>query len=224
MDLSSNGIFITATDTNVGKTFIATGLIQCIKEVGIDVGVMKPVATGALDDTDLLIKSAGVDDEIEEVTPIFLPLEASPLVAKRILKREIDVSKIRASFDRLARKHEYMIVEGIGGVLVPITESYMVIEMIKDLGLPVVIVCRGALGTINHTLLTINALRSSSIGIVGVIANMVDGLLEEYAVEVIREYSNIPLLGMIPSIKMDEYMPSTKRAIREYVRYDLLIT
>lgn len=218
-----NGVFVTATDTGVGKTFIASGLALCMKEIGMDVGVMKPVATGKSEDVNIL-KSINSNDDINDINPIYLPLEASPLIAKRILKKEIDISKIKSSFERLVNRHEYMIVEGIGGIMVPITESYMVIDMIKELNLPTIIVCKGALGTINHTLLTINALRTNSVKIAGIIANNVNNDLDEYAIDAIKEISNTPLLGKIPTVNIDEYLLTAKNAIKRYVRYDLLIT
>ncbi len=224
--MKPNGIFITGTDTGVGKTFIASGLASCMKEDGIDIGVMKPVATGSLDDVYMLIKASNVSDERSEINPIFLELAASPLAAKRILKRDISINAIREAFDRLMSKHEYLIVEGIGGMMVPITESYLVIDMIKDLGLPVLIVCRGALGTINHTLLTVHAALTNSIKVAGIVANMVNGYIEENAIDIIKELTDLPLLGKIPYIvaNKDEYIGIAKKVVRENVRYDLLIT
>lgn len=221
--MDSNGIFITGTDTSVGKTFVATGLAACMKQDGIDVGVMKPVATGSRDDIHRLLKSARLDD-IMLANPIFLPLEASPLAASRLLKKEIDVDDIRHAFNRLMDEHEYIIVEGIGGLMVPITRDYMVVDMIKDLNLPVLIVCRGALGTINHTLLTIHACLNNSIKVNGFIANMVKDDNEGLAIDIIEELSNIPLLGKIPFINIKDYVRDARDAVRRYVRYDLLIT
>lgn len=223
--MGSNGIFITGTDTNVGKTFVACGLASCMKEDGIDIGVMKPVATGIVsNDADMLIKAAGVNDDRAYVNPIYLPLDASPLAARRILKKEIDLRLIKDSFNSLMDKHEYMIVEGIGGILVPITESYFVVDMIKDLELPVLIVCRGSLGTINHTLLTINLALSRSLKVAGIIANMVNGPIEDNAIDIIQELTNIPVLGKIPYINIKDIINDAREAIRKYVRYDILIT
>lgn len=224
--MNPNGIFITGTDTDVGKTFIACGLAACMKDDGIDVGVMKPVATGNRSDIDMLIKASKVDDSIDDINPIFLQIPASPLAATKILNKEIDITKIKESFERLMNKHEYMIVEGIGGIMVPITQSYLVIDMIRDLDLPVIIVCRGELGTINHTLLTVHICRTNSIKISGIIANKVNIInnIENSAIYIIRELTNLPLFGKIPKIDIDNYIPIAKEMIKRYVRYDPLIT
>ena len=222
--MKPNGIFITGTDTDVGKTFVASGLAASMHDDGIDVGVMKPVATGSREDVCMLIKASKVDDDEEDVNPVFLSIAASPLAASRLLKEEIDISKIRESFDKLMSKHEYMIVEGIGGVMVPITTSYSVIDMIKELGLPVLIVCRGALGTINHTLLTINVCNTNSIDIAGIIANKVSDELERNAIDIIIELTNIPLFGKIPTITINDYISTARSMIKKHVRYDPLIT
>lgn len=219
----NNGIFITGTDTDVGKTIVASGLAACMKEDGIDVGVMKPVATGNRDDANMLIEAANVDDDINDVNPIFLEVAASPLAAKRVLDKEIEIDKIKESFERLMKRHEYMIVEGIGGIMVPITEDYLVIDMIKELELPILIVCRGALGTINHTLLTVHACKTNSIEISGIIANNVKDELEDLAINIIKELTDLPLFGKIPNISING-INTIKKAIKRYVRYDPLIT
>ncbi len=223
--MKSNGIFITGTDTSVGKTFIAAGLAASMKENGIDVGVMKPIATGSRDDAEILIKAAKVDDSIEEVNPIFFQLPAAPLVAKRLLAADIDLSMIKSSFNILMQRHEYIIVEGIGGIFVPITEKYFVIDMIKDLKLDTIIVCRGKLGTINHTLLTYHACKVNSIKVIGIVATMVKDDLESYSIDIIRELTDIPILGIIPYINESiDNIDIIKESIKKYIRYDLLIT
>ncbi len=222
--MKTNGIFITGTDTDVGKTFIASGLAACMREDGIDIGVMKPVVTGNRSDVDMLIKASNVKDDKEDINPIFLSIPASPLAASRLLEEEIDTNKIKESFERLMSKHEYMIVEGIGGIMVPITQSYLVIDMIKELELPVLIVCRGALGTINHTLLTIHACKTNSIRISGIIANNINDKSEDNAINIIKELTDLPLFGKIHSTIIDNYISTARRMVKKYVRYDPLIT
>jgi len=222
--MKSNGIFITGTDTNVGKTFVSAGLAANMRADGIDVGVMKPIATGSRDDIDILIKVTSVNDSIEEINPIFLPLPLAPLQAKRLLASNIDVSIIKKSFNKLMQRHEYVIVEGIGGVFVPITESYFVIDMIKDLNLDALIVCRSKLGTINHTLLTYHACKTNSINVRGIIANMVRDEMENHSIEIIKELTNTPILGIIPYINNANDTEIIKESVKRYIRYDLLIT
>ena len=118
----SNGMFITGTDTDVGKTIVAAGFACAIKARGMDVGVMKPVATGAArirdelisDDVRFLVESIKCVDEITNINPITLELPLSPLVASRLEKREIDIGKIREAYGMLCARHDYVVVEGIG--------------------------------------------------------------------------------------------------------------
>ncbi len=222
--MKSNGIFITGTDTNVGKTFVSAGLAANMRSDGIDIGVMKPIATGSRGDIDILIKAAKVNDSIEEVNPIFLQLPLAPLLAKRLLASNIDVNIIKKSFNTLMQRHEYVIVEGIGGVFVPITESYFVIDMIKDLNLDALIVCKGKLGTINHTLLTYHACKTNSINVRGIIANMVRDEMENHSIEIIKELTNIPVLGVIPYVNNANDIEIIKESVKRYIKYDLLIT
>jgi len=131
-----SGIFVTGTDTGVGKTVVAAGIAGALRKDGIDVGVMKPVATGIPQkigfkshDSELLAKTAGAKDPENEINPIFLPLEASPLTASQLLNKDIKLEEIFSAFQHLTSKHEFLVVEGIGGVMVPIKENYFVIVL-----------------------------------------------------------------------------------------------
>ena len=204
------GIFITGTDTEVGKTVVAAGLAGAIKAKGINVGVMKPVATGAIrtperlisTDVQFLLKSIECDDEPDLVNPITIELPLSPLVASRLDKFEIELDKIRDAYCKLSQRHDFIVVEGIGGILVPIKEDYFVSDMIKELGLPVIIVARPGLGTINHTLLTAREAQQRGIEVRGFIINGMNqqkaGIAEKTNPEVIKEMSCLPLLGVLP--------------------------
>ncbi|MDY6934863.1 MAG: dethiobiotin synthase [Spirochaetota bacterium] len=206
----SNGMFITGTDTDVGKTIVAAGFACAIKARGMDVGVMKPVATGAArirdelisDDVRFLVESIKCVDEITNINPITLELPLSPLVASRLEKREIDIGKIREAYGMLCARHDYVVVEGIGGILVPILEDYYVTDLIRELDLPVIIVTRPSLGTINQTLLTVREAMRNGIEVRGVIISGYDeinaGIAERTNPEILKEISDIPLLGILP--------------------------
>lgn len=222
-------IFITGTDTGVGKTLIAAALAAALKETGTDVGVMKPVASGGWDDARFLIKAAGVTDNLFLVNPYCLETPVAPSVAADIEKRIIDIEKIRASYEELSRRHEMMIVEGVGGLLVPIYKKYLVSDLIKDLNLPIVIVARPGLGTINHTLLTISEARRSRIKVLGVIINNYDeadaGIAEKTAPEVIEKIGKIPVLGIvrhIDEIDTEQGFKTLVKEVQERVRLDLI--
>ena len=210
--LNSKGYFITGTDTNVGKTVVTACLLALYREQGIDTGVMKPIETGvdekcsseANSDAKFLLTISGNGDPIEEICPIRLKPTAAPLQAARITGQTIDISLILENFRRLQAKHDRMLVEGIGGLLVPLTADYSVSDLIKDMNLPLIIVSRFSLGTINHTLLTVKAARETGVEIAGIILNhSEDRSLNEIELgqaSLIQELSNVPVLGECPFI------------------------
>ena len=227
-----SGIFITGTDTEVGKTLVAAGIAGALRRDGIDVGVMKPIATGLprkegfrSHDSEILAKTAISSDPENEINPIFLPLEASPLTASKILNIDIKLDEVFSVFKRLTNKHEFVIVEGIGGVLVPIKQNYFVIDMIKEMNIPVLIVSRASLGTLNHTLLTVKACKEHDLNISGIVINSVrdNYIIEKSISETIHELTGIFVIGSIPFI--DEIdTNNTVDLISKYVKYDLLIS
>lgn len=207
------GIFITGTDTGVGKTVVAAGLAAALKAKGIDVGVMKPIQSGCRrhrgklipSDSLFLIKAAGIKDCLDLITPYRLFHPLAPSVASEIEKVEIDIKRILDAYKRLLELHDIVIVEGIGGLLVPIKKDYFIADLIRDLSIPIIIVARAGLGTINHTLLTVKYASFRGIEIIGIILNNVvgkrAGLAEKTNPEVVEELSGLPLLGIIPFIK-----------------------
>jgi dethiobiotin synthetase len=192
------GLFITGTDTGVGKTYVTCHLAEKLRRAGVDVGVMKPISTGPAgeDDAFYLKKRLKLSDPLELINPIHLKHPLAPYPAARLEKRKIDLKKIFAAFKELEKRHETVLVEGIGGVAVPITKDYCVIDLIKDMGLPVIVVARAGLGTINHTLLTVGALIDCKIEVAGIIVNGFTGRdkAEKTNVEVIEKLSGIPVL------------------------------
>lgn len=211
------GVFITATDTEVGKTAIASWLAACLKRKKIKVGVMKPVASGSDDDAKLLKKAAGANDSLKTINPVYFKQPLAPISAARIEKKRINLNKIFKAYNHLAKKYDFLIVEGMGGILVPLKSNFLVADLIKKLNLPVIIVARPNLGTINHTLLTVNAAKNYGLKIKGVIINYpkpsapnkAGRLAEKTGPEVIEEISRIPILGTIPffrNIKQIDYI------------------
>src|SRR4030066_2428182 len=135
-----NSFFITGTDTGVGKTVIAGALAAVLKKKGIDVGVMKPVATGGWDDARFLIRAAGVKDNLFLVNPYCLGTPVVPAVAAEIEGVKIDIRKIKNDSEERSQRHDILIVEGGGGLLVPIFKNYLVTDLITELKLQVIIV------------------------------------------------------------------------------------
>ncbi|MBI5747478.1 MAG: dethiobiotin synthase, partial [Nitrospinae bacterium] len=200
----NKGVFITGTDTGVGKTVVAAGLVLSLKHKGLDVGVMKPIQSGGREDVEFLIKASGVKDEIELINPYYLKKPLAPLTVSEIEGVKIDITAIKNAFDELCKRHDIVIVEGIGGLLVPLTEDYFVSDLISELDLPVVIVSRPGLGTINHTLLTIKHAQESGIDTIGIIFNDTKkkkkGLTEKTNPSVIERLSGVPILGTLPYV------------------------
>jgi dethiobiotin synthetase len=207
------GYFITGTDTGVGKSVVTACLATLFKSWGEDVGVMKPIETGvdpecfsaANSDSRFLMEVSDVHDSPEEVCPFRLKTPASPYQAARIEAMEIDPEKILQRFRVLQSKHSMMLVEGIGGLLVPITQRYNVADLALQMGLPLIIVSRIKIGTLNHTLLTINAARQHGLKIKGVILNPsyegeLDAIEEEQG-SLIEQFSDTPVLGTCPFVK-----------------------
>lgn len=205
------GCFITGTDTGVGKTIVAAALALCLKRRGIQVGIMKPVETGIAHhaghppDGDCLKSAVGVDDPIELISPYRLPAPLAPLAAARLSGTMIDVERIIAAYRQLAARHTCLIVEGVGGVMVPLTPHYLVQDLIAQLHLPAVVVGRATLGGVNHALLTLQGLRTRGITIVGIALNLVEPphgssegrLQEESTVGLVRELCGVPVVGPI---------------------------
>ncbi|MEK7814065.1 MAG: dethiobiotin synthase [Candidatus Desantisbacteria bacterium] len=206
-------VFITGTDTGVGKTLVAGGLAGAWKEAGHDVGVMKPVATGGimingeLTSTDLLFMQNALvsspKDEKGLCMPYCLKTPAAPAIAAQVEGVTIIPENIHQAYKMLASQHELMIVEGIGGLLVPINWDYLVADLVMDLELPLLIVCSSRLGTINHTLLTIECAKHRGIEVLGLIINMTSTsqcltVAEQTVSEVLKKVTDVPVLGIIP--------------------------
>ncbi|MBN1621225.1 MAG: dethiobiotin synthase [Endomicrobiales bacterium] len=201
----NKGIFVTATDTEVGKTYISCSIARALKKRGVSVGVMKPIASGSRDDAFKLKKSSRIKEPIERINPVFLIYPLAPLVSARLSCQKINFSKINRSFKYFKKKYRFNIVEGIGGLMVPIKKGYMVIDMIKDFSLPVVVVSRPNLGTINHTILTVEALRRKRIRVLGIILNgkRRPGLAEKTNPGIIREVTKLPVAEVPFGRKLD---------------------
>lgn len=201
--------FISGTDTNVGKTWIAAGLARAIHDIGIDVGVMKPFAAGTAqkigyksEDIQLLANAAKVNDPENLVNPQFFPIPASPYTAMKIsnILEKVDVDLILRSFKKLSEMHECVIVEGMGGIMTPILKNYFVTNLINDLDLETIIITRNRIGTLNHTIMTCQMAKKFGIRIKGIIINEID--LDGYAVDVLKDdiedITGISVLGSIP--------------------------
>lgn len=228
------GLFVTGTSTGVGKTAVAAGLAWALRK-HVDVGVMKPFATAnrpfskkyRSKDTALLARAAGVKDPDHEINPSFYRHAAAPLVASQLMHGPApSIEKVLKILQDLAKKHDFMIVEGIGGIMVPLTESESVADFAKRAGLSAVIVSTPALGTLNHTLLTVMACREFGIDVKGIIVNKMPkkpSLVEQKAPEVLERLAGVRVLGVLPFMRGANHA-AVGKAIEKTVDLDSLMS
>ena len=198
------GIFVTGTDTGVGKTVVSAIIAWTLKQSGKRVAAMKPVQTGAgehgLLDIEFIQKVMGTDWSLDVVCPYRIPLPLAPLVAAKLEGVRIDVDKIKSAYFNLSLRNDIVIVEGAGGLLVPIAETYFMSDLAYELELGLIIVIRPGLGTLNHTLLALEHARSRGLKILGlVINNFPDspGLAERTNPELLLTLTGEKILGVI---------------------------
>lgn len=199
------GIFVTGTDTGVGKTVVSAAVGWTLKQSGKKAVVMKPVQTGADGqghmDIEFVQRVLRTNYPLDQVCPYRFPYPLAPLVAANLVGEKIDIERIKSSFYEISSTHDVVIVEGAGGLLVPITEDYLMSDLAMDLGLPVLLVVRPGLGTLNHTLLTLESAKGRGLNVLGVVINQFPsnpGLAERTNPELILRMSGKNILGVIP--------------------------
>jgi len=209
------GIFVTGTDTGVGKTVVACALIAALRERGLKVGAMKPIETGVGADGPLdaiaLQAAAGGSDPLDVVCPQQFALPAAPNVAARAEHREVDLARIDAAFARVKSDRDCVIVEGAGGLLVPIGPAFTMAELARRLDLPLLVVARASLGTINHTCLTLEVAASGGLRVLGVVISHAAGPLsaaDGSNLAGLKEILGDQLVGEIPPLGPAQPAPS----------------
>lgn len=206
------GIFITGTDTGVGKTVVAAAIARAVSSMGVDVGIMKPIETGCHKrngkiippDALYLRKAARASDPFELITPYVYHAPLAPRAASLLEKKEIDLETILLTYDQLRQRHPFLIVEGVGGLMVPLTSGADVSDLIRLFDLPVLLVARSGLGTINHTLLTLHRGKELGIRFLGVLFNRsvpAISLADKTNPATLAERTDVPLLGTLPYFK-----------------------
>ncbi len=199
------GIFITGTDTGVGKTVVSATLAWTLKELGRKVAVIKPVQTGTnsggLLDIEFIQKVIETKYPLNKVCPYRFAHPLAPSVAANLAGERIDIEKITPVFYEFASTHDVVIVEGAGGLLVPITDNYLMSDLAFDLGLHLVIVTRPDLGTLNHTFLTVESAKHRGLKILGIVINKFPinpGLAERTNPELLLKITGEPIVGVLP--------------------------
>lgn len=203
------GLFFTGTDTGVGKTVVTAAVARCLRQQGQPVRVCKPVATGGrliegacrCEDTEQLAAAVGHEQTLAEITPWAFLEAVAPSVAARLAGKVLTLTDVVEAVRANARPEASLLVEGVGGLLCPLTDRETVADLIAELGLPVIVIARRSLGTLNHTLLTLEVARTRTLNVVGVVVNETAppaGLADSTNVEELRRRIEVPLLAVVP--------------------------
>jgi dethiobiotin synthetase len=204
------GLFFTGTDTGVGKTYITARVARLLRNAGRPVRVSKPVATGAsaagpgrwvAEDTLLLAEAAGCPEAWDEVTPFAFPEPAAPPIAAKECGVTLELADLVDAVRRQHRPGTALLVEGVGGLLCPLTERETVADLAAELRLSLVVIARTALGTINHTLLTLEVARGRGLAVAGVVLSETvpgTGLAHITVFSELRRRIAVPLLAAVP--------------------------
>jgi dethiobiotin synthetase len=199
------GLFVTATDTGVGKTEVACALVRGHRARGLDVAAMKPAqsghAPGEPSDAERLRHAAGDEDPPELVCPYRFGPPLAPAVAARLVGRTVYLEAILDAARALAARHAALVVEGAGGLLTPLTEEATYADLAVALGMPALVVARAGLGTVNHTALTVEALRRRGVRVAGVVTNRLSAAgdaSEPFNAAEIERLAGVRVLAALP--------------------------
>ena len=200
LTLADMNIFITGTDTAVGKTRVAALLVRALRAAGVDAVGFKPICCGGREDAEALVDAGGGAVSLNDVNPVWLRPPVAPFTAAMIEGRMVDVALVRETFARLRAAHAAVVVEGCGGWLVPVARDFSMGDLAAEFALPVLVVAANRLGVINHTLLTVAAIRACGLACMGVLLNQVRPPAPDDAAvltngAVLEELLDVPLLG-----------------------------
>ena len=228
------GIFITGTDTGVGKTVVAATLAHALNRRQIDFGYIKPMESGIASNNHLvnasdaaLVKKAGtLSESLDEIVPFTFKEPLAPLLAARREGIEITKEKLIKSIKELINPSRLTIIEGAGGLLAPICKNYLILDLIKELNFATLVVCRTGLGSVNHTLLTLDRLRREKISPIGIIANHINsnpGIAEAAFTTQLSEFDQVPILGELPYLNGFNADPATWDRLASHIDIDTLL-
>ena len=228
----NRGIFITGTDTGVGKTFITAGITYVLNKNGLSSCSFKPIESGGrrgekalLSNDSIFVKQVcGLDEYAENMNTHCLENEMSPHIAFELEGRQMEISDIKRDYMMLSSKYERVVVEGCGGIAVPIKrDCFYVDDLIKALDLPCIIVARASLGTINHTILTVEYARSKGIDIKGIIINGYEGgTIQDDNIKTIESATGIDIISKVSKCSGMEDMACIRAAFEECIDIEKL--
>jgi dethiobiotin synthetase len=209
----TRAVFIAGTDTDIGKTVVTAAILSILRAHGADAVPMKPVQTGCLvskgistaPDLEFCLSATGLNpdiDELEQMAPYRFRPACSPHLAARLADCSISPDTVLERFSALHTKHDFVVIEGAGGILVPIGSRRTMLDIIRQLGAPVILVARSGLGTINHSLLSLIALRNAGVQVIGVVFNNATsarpGRIEKDNLRTVAGYGDVRILGSLP--------------------------
>jgi dethiobiotin synthetase len=222
--MKRNGVLVVGTDTEIGKTVVAGGIARALSDSGEDVRAVKPVESGGNDDA--RFHAEATDVAPEDVCPYFLEEPLSPNVAARRSGRELDYETMLSAVRRDDEEAAFVVAEGVGGLRVPLTpEGDELADIVVDAGFPALVVARPSLGTLNHTALTVEALRARDVSVVGAVLNRFPdegdaGVAERTNPDEVESMNDVPV-RRVP--ELNEVTPETAaRAVEEAGVLELL--
>lgn len=202
--MKHRAIFITATDTGVGKTVVTALLLAYLRQRGQNAVALKPISSGDRNDARLLHSLSDGVLSLDEINPVHFRHPLAPMIAARMEKRPLDLRSMLSALNTQLSTPSPVLVEGVGGLLVPLRRGYSVRDLVKELNLPLLIVARPNLGTINHTALTVEAARRVGIKVRGIVLNDsrrgTPGLAERTNAKAIEETCGVKVVAMIPHL------------------------
>lgn len=192
--------FITGTDTDCGKTYVTALLVRAAREAGIDAVGAKPVCCGPRGDVEILSAAAGGIEPLDALNPVWFETPAAPMACELSGENPGDYESAAKTMRSLARRHECVLCEGVGGWLVPLRRGLSMADFAADLGWPVIIVARNRLGVLNHTMLTIESVKAKGLTIAGLVLNMggeANSRVEQTNRVILEEIAGVPLLAEV---------------------------
>jgi len=180
-------LFVTGTDTGVGKTYVASRLVRALRRAGFDCAPMKPICAGDRADAEALFEACGGVEPLNVINPVWYRTPAAPYTAAIVEERPVDLALIRETFGGLRARHRSLVVEGVGGWMAPIERDFFVGDLAEEFRLPVAVVVRNRLGALNHALLTVRDIERRGLPFAGFIFNNVDGGTDDVAAATNRE-------------------------------------
>ncbi|MBF0554548.1 MAG: dethiobiotin synthase [Nitrospirae bacterium] len=224
------GFFVTGTDTGVGKTVVSALMAVMLMEKGFNVIVRKPIETGCTAVNNTLIPKDGLflrtitgsTEAPDVITPIRFVHPLAPLAAATAENSPIDITEIYKSFEGIDNS-SVTIIEGVGGLLVPITKTFFVADLIRKLNLPAILVSSNRLGTINHTLLSLEYMKNKSITVAGIVFNNTAGEHDMSAntnIGLIRQLTGVPVIAAVPFLDAIDY--NTLADVAKTVDYGII--